>query len=343
MKLTWERLSLRAEVPFRISRSVQTEIERVWARIEFDGFEGWGEADPSPYYGESAETVEAALTRMRPVLAAAPDPDHLEAIEQGLRQSVPGNGSAHAAVSAALHDLFGKRTGLPVWKLFGLDPTDTPRSSFTIGIDEPEEMAKRVAAVPGWPILKIKLGTDRDRQMVEAVRDADPSRRLQVDANAAWTADAAIRNIPILADLGVEMVEQPLPPGNPEEWRRVHEASPLPIFADESCIHPEDVPALAGLVDGVNIKLTKCGGIRQAVRMVHTARACGLEVMFGCMLESSLGIAAAAHLAPLADRLDLDGAVLLAEDPFDGPKLISSRLHLGPEPGLGVRQVDASG
>lgn len=343
MKLTWERLSLRAEVPFRISRSVQTEIERVWARLEFEGVEGWGEADPSPYYGESAETVEAALIKMRPVLAGAANPDHLEAIERELRHTVPGNGSAHAAVSAALHDLFGKRTGLPVWRLFGLDPTDTPLSSFTIGIDEPEEMAKRVGAVPGWPILKIKLGTDRDRERVEAVRDADPSRRLQVDANAAWTADAAIRNIRMLADLGVEMVEQPLPPGSPEDWRRVHEASPLPIFADESCLHPTDVPGLVGLVDGVNIKLTKCGGIREAVRTVHTARACGLDVMFGCMLESSLGIAAAAHLAPLADRLDLDGAALLAEDPFDGPKLVSARLQLGSEPGLGVRRVDASG
>lgn len=343
MKLTWERLSLRAEVPFRISRSVQTEIERVWVRIEFDGLEGWGEADPSPYYGESAETVEAALTKMRPVLAGAANPDHLEAIESDLRRAVAGNGSAHAAVSAALHDLFGKRAGLPVWKLFGLDPDDAPLSSFTIGIDEPAEMARRVAAVPGWPILKIKLGTDRDREMVEAVRDADPSRRLQVDANAAWTADAAIRNIRMLADLGVEMVEQPLPPGNPDEWRKVHEASPLPIFADESCIHSADVPALAGLVDGVNIKLTKCGGIREAVRTVHTARACGLDVMFGCMLESSLGIAAAAHLAPLADRLDLDGAALLAEDPFDGPKLIAGTLRLGVEPGLGVRRVDALG
>lgn len=339
MKLTWERLSLRAAVPFRISRSVQTEIERVWARLEFDGFEGWGEADPSPYYGESAETVEAALTRMRPVLAGAANPDHLEAIERELRHAVPGNGSAHAAVSAALHDLFGKRTGLPVWRLFGLDPSATPLSSFTIGIDEPEEMARRVGAVPGWPILKIKLGTDRDRERVEAVRDADPSRRLQVDANAAWTADAAIRNIRMLADLGVEMVEQPLPPGNPEGWRRVREASPLPIYADESCRDASDVPGLRGLVHGVNLKLAKCGSIREALRAVHTARACGLEVMFGCMLETTLGIASAAHLAPLADRLDLDGAALLAEDPFDGPRLVETRVRLGPEPGLGVRRV----
>jgi L-alanine-DL-glutamate epimerase-like enolase superfamily enzyme len=339
MKLSWERLPLQAAVPFRISRSVQDRIERVWARIEFDGEEGWGEADPSPYYGESAETVETALGRMRPILAGLANPDHLEAIEARLRQAVPGDGAAHAAVSAALHDLFGKRAGLPLWKLLGLDPSDAPQSSFTIGIDEPEAMARRAAEAADWPILKIKLGTDRDRQMVEAIRAADSSRRLQVDANAAWGPDEAVENIRMLADLGVEMVEQPLAPGRPDEWKWVRERSPLPIFADESCIAASDVPGLAGLVDGVNIKLTKCGGIREALRTVHTARSCGLEVMFGCMLESTLGIAAAAHLAPLADRLDLDGAVLLAEDPFEGPGLEASHLRLGPEPGLGVRRV----
>jgi L-alanine-DL-glutamate epimerase-like enolase superfamily enzyme len=337
MKLSWEKLSLRPEVPFRISRSVQERAERVWARVEADGVEGWGEADPSPYYGESATTVADALESMRPVLASEREPDHLEAIELRLREAVPGNGSAHAAVSAALHDLFGKRAGLPVWRLLGLDPADAPSSSFTIGIDEPEAMAERVLAKPGWPILKIKLGSDRDREMIDAIRGADDSRRLQVDANAAWTTDEAIRNIRMLADLGVEMVEQPLPPGDPAAWKRVRDSSPIPIYADESCIRASDVPGLAGLVDGVNIKLAKCGGIREAVRAVHTARACGLEVMFGCMLESTLGIAAAAHLAPLADRLDLDGAVLLAEDPFTGPSVRDSRLHLGPEPGLGVR------
>lgn len=337
MKLTWEPLSLRPEVPFRISRSVQERAERVWARIEFDGLEGWGEADPSPYYGESAESVMGALEQMRPVLAAESDPDLLEAIEARLRDAVPGNGSAHAAVSAALHDLFGKRAGMPVWKLLGLDPNESPLSSFTIGIDEPDAMAERVRKMSGWPILKIKLGTDRDREIVEAIRAADPSRRLQVDANAAWTPEEAVRNIRMLADLGVEMVEQPLAPGDPSAWRTVKEGSPLPIYADESCIRAADVPALAGLVDGVNIKLAKCGGIREAVRAVHTARSCGLEVMFGCMLESTLGIAAAAHIAPLADRLDLDGAALLAEDPFRGPVVREDGVHLGPEPGLGVR------
>ena len=337
MKLSWEQLSLRPEVPFRISRSVQERVERVWARVELDGLEGWGEADPSPYYGESAETVADALERMRPVLASEPDPDRLEPIETRLLEAVPGNGSAHAAVSAALHDLFGKRAGMPVWKLLGLDPADAPLSSFTIGIDEPDAMAERVRAMPGWPILKIKLGTDRDRETVEAIRDVDESRRLQVDANAAWTPDEAVRKIQMLADLGVEMVEQPLPPGDAPAWRRVRDSSPVPIYADESCIRSSDVPGLVGLVDGVVIKLAKCGGIREALRTVHTARACGLEVMFGCMLESTLGIAAAAHLAPLADRLDLDGAALLAEDPFHGPSVRESRLYLGPEPGLGVR------
>lgn len=339
MKLTWERFSIRAAVPFRISRDVKVEVERVWARIEADGLEGWGEADPNVYYGETADTVEEALGAMRPLLAREPDPDRLEAIERRLRSAVPGNASAHTAVSAALHDLFGKRAGMPLWRLFGLDPGEVPPSSFTIGIDEPEVMAERVRAATGWPILKIKLGTDRDEEIIRAVRDADPSKTLRVDANAAWTPETAIANLRWLADLGVEMVEQPLPPGNPEGWRRVREASPLPIYADESCRDASDVPGLRGLVHGVNLKLAKCGSIREALRAVHTARACGLEVMFGCMLETTLGIASAAHLAPLADRLDLDGAALLAEDPFDGPRLVETRVRLGPEPGLGVRRV----
>jgi L-Ala-D/L-Glu epimerase len=337
MKLSWERISIRPEVPFRISRSVQERVDRVWARLEADGVEGWGEADPSPYYGETADTVEAALERMRPLLAAERDPDRLEGIERRLREAVPGNASAHTSVSAALHDLFGKRAGMPLWRLLGLDPSEVPPSSFTIGIDEPEVMAERVRAATGWPILKIKLGTDRDEEIIRVVREADPSKLLRVDANAAWTPETAIRNLGWLAELGVEMVEQPLPPGDPEGWRRVREASPIPIFADESCRRASDVPGLLGLVDGVNLKLAKCGSIREALRAVHAARACGLEVMFGCMLETTLGIASAAHLAPLADRADLDGAALLAEDPFDGPRLVDARIRLGPEAGLGVR------
>lgn len=337
MQLTWERLFIRPEVPFRISRSVQERVERVWTRVEADGVEGWGEADPSPYYGETADTVVEALERMRPLLGTERDPDRLEAIERRLREDVPGNASAHTAVSAALHDLFGKRAGMPLWRLLGLDPAEVPPSSFTIGIDEPDAMAARVRAATGWPILKIKLGTDRDEEIVRAVREADPSKTLRVDANAAWTPEAAIANLRWLAELGVEMVEQPLPPGDPDGWRRVREASPIPIYADESCRRASDVPGLQGLVDGVNIKLAKCGSIREALRAVHAARACGLEVMFGCMLETTLGIASAAHLAPLADRLDLDGAALLAEDPFDGPRLVDTRIRLGPEPGLGVR------
>ncbi len=337
MKLDWERLALRAAVPFRISRSVQDRVERVWVRLEADGLEGWGEADPSPYYGETADTVETALAAMRPVLAAARDPLRLQDLEVRLRGAVPGNASAHTAVSAALHDLLGKRVGLPLYRLFGLDVEAAPPSSFTIGIDEPEVMAERVRAATRWSILKIKLGTDRDEEIVRAVRSADPSKVLRVDANAAWTPDTAIENLRWLADFGVEMVEQPLPPGNPDGWRAVREASPIPIYADESCLRSSDVPGLMGLVDGVNIKLAKCGGIREAIRTVHAARACGLEVMFGCMLETSLGIAAAAHIAPLADRLDLDGAVLLAEDPFRGPRFEGDRLAFGSEPGLGVR------
>jgi L-alanine-DL-glutamate epimerase-like enolase superfamily enzyme len=338
VKLDWETFGVRAEVPFRISRSVQDRVERVWVRLEADGVEGWGEADPSPYYGESADTVGEALERMRPALEAEREPERLEAIERTLRRTVEGNGSAHAAVSAALHDLVGKRAGQPVWRLLGLDPADAPESSFTIGIDEPARMAERARDLAAWPILKVKLGTEDDEAIVEAIREAVPGRRLRVDANAAWTPETALRRIERLREHGVEMVEQPLPPGDREGYRRLHAESPLPIWVDESCIRASDVPGLAGLCTGVNVKLAKCGGIREAVRIVHAARACGLGCMLGCMLESTLGIAASAQVAPLFDFADLDGAALLRDDPFRGPGLEGPRLVLNDEPGLGVRR-----
>lgn len=340
MKLTWETFKIRAKHPFRISRSVKQDVERVWVRVESEGLEGWGEADPLAYYGETAGTVVAALECMRPVIEAATDPDRLETIERDLKASIGHNGSARAAVSAALHDLAGKRAGLPLWKLWGLDPAQAPDSSFTIGIDEPEVLRRKVAEASDFSILKVKLGTDRDEEILSTIRDAAaPETVIRVDANAAWSAREAVERVAMLADYGVEFVEQPLHPADREGYRFLHGRSALPIVADESCVDSSDVPGLVGLVDGINIKLSKCGGPREALRMIHTARSCGLSVMMGCMLESSLGIAPAAHLASLLDYADLDGAALLAEDPFAGPGLHGSEIRVGEEPGLGVTRA----
>jgi L-alanine-DL-glutamate epimerase-like enolase superfamily enzyme len=338
MRITWERVEAEAAEPFRISRSVQTIVDVIWVRIDADGIEGWGEADPSRYYGETSDTVVAALERMRPVIEAAEDPSDIERLEDDLHHAIGRNGSAHAAVSAALHDLLGKRVGEPLWRLWGLNPADAPISSFTIGLADPDEMGEKTRRASQYPILKIKVGTDRDREILAAVREAAPDAVIRVDANAAWSPRQAVSRIAMLADFGVEFVEQPLPASDREGYRYLRARSALPVIVDESCIVATDIPGLVGLADGINIKLAKCGGPREALRMIHTARACGLQVMMGCMLETSLGIAPAAHLAPLLDYADLDGAELLASDPFIGPHLDAGRIVLGEEPGLGITE-----
>ena len=336
MQLTHEILTLRTRHPFVIARGGASEWRTVRVTVtDADGAQGSGEAAPSRFYGETPETVISALERLAPVLERA-DPWSLEAIEAEMQRAIRFNGSAKSAVSAALHDLAAKRLGVPLYRLWGLDPAATPRSSFTIAIAEEGELRRRVAEAAEYPILKVKLGSDRDEEIIRTVRDAAPGKTLRVDANAAWTPKHALRMIGLLAELGVEFVEQPLPPHDVEGLRFVRERSALPVIADESCIVATDVPKLAGAVDGINIKLSKCGGLREALRMIAAARAHGMLVMAGCMIESSLGITAAAHFAPLLDCADLDGAALLADDPSDGATIAGGVIRLPDRPGLGV-------
>jgi len=341
MKLDFEVIDLRTKHAFNIARQTAPAVRHsVVVRVrDADGAEGWGEAPATPYYGETADTVAAVLPRLADVLedAADGDPFALERIEAALARSIGRNPAARVAVSTALHDLVGKRLGVPVWKLWGLDPAAAPRSSFTIGIDEPEVMRQKVREAAGYPILKIKVGTARDEEILRMIRDEAPEKTLRVDANTAWTAKEAIRRIPMLEEFGVEFVEQPLSPGDLEGLRLVRKNSRLPIVADESCEVAEDVARLVGAVDGVNIKLAKCGSLREAIRIVHAARAHGMRVMVGCMIESTLGIAAALQLTPLVDYVDLDGAALLLEDPFSGPGMeADGSLRFNDAPGLGV-------
>lgn len=340
MRIEWERIRADTADPFTTSRSTSTEIDRLWVRIGHGEVEGWGEADPSRYYGESAGTVEAALTEMRPAVEEAEGPEPMQALERELDRRIGANRAAKAAVVAALLDLRGKSLGEPLWRLWGLDPEEAPLSSFTVGMDDPEAVAEKIDRAPDYPILKVKLGGERDEEILAAVRHAAPDRRIRVDANAAWSAKEALWKIRTLADHGVEFVEQPLPPEDREGLRLVRERSPLPVILDESCRTAADVPELVGLADGVNIKLAKCGGPLEALRAIHAARACGLQVMMGCMLETSLGIAPAAHLAPLLDHADLDGAALLGDDPFRGPGIgDDGRIRVSEEPGLGVERA----
>ncbi|HEU0012737.1 MAG TPA: dipeptide epimerase [Longimicrobium sp.] len=344
MKLTFELIDLPTKHAFNIAREKEPRARRsVWVRVaDGDGAEGWGEAAATPFYGETAETVAAVLPRLAEALetAAAGDVFALERIDAALEHALGRNPAARAAVSAALHDLVGKRLGLPVWKLWGLDPAAAPRSSFTIGIDDVGVMRDKVREAESYPILKIKVGTAHDAEILSMIRQEAPAKTLRVDANTGWTAKQAIAAMPMLAEYGVEFVEQPLPAADLEGLRLVRERSPLPIIADESCEVAADVAKLAGVVDGVNIKLAKCGSLREAVRIVHAARAHGMSVMLGCMVESSLGIAAAVQLAPLVDYVDLDGAALLATDPFRGPGLEpDGTLRFNSEPGLGVSKA----
>ncbi|MDP3774509.1 MAG: dipeptide epimerase [Gemmatimonadales bacterium] len=334
LRLTHEVLELETAHPFGIARGTQSSYRVVWVRLtDDDGVEGWGEADPSSYYGETADTVVAALKRLGPLLPE--DPFALEEAEGRLAASLKGNAAARVALSAALHDLVGKRLGVPLWKLWGLDPAKAPASSFTIGIDAPDVIKAKVREASPYGILKIKVGTPDDERILRAVREVT-DKPIRVDANCGWTAKQAIARLPLLREMGVELIEQPLPPEDLDGLAQVRRASPLPIIADESCRTAADIPRLAGAVDGINIKLAKCGSLREALRMIAVARAHSMMVMVGCMIETSLGITAAAHFTPLVDVVDLDGAALLKRDPFTGASIAGGRVTLPTGPGLGV-------
>ena len=342
MRIEHEIVTLRTAHPFVIARGGSSEWRVVWVRvIDEDGNVGWGEAAPSRFYGETADTVVAVLGRIAPLLEGA-DTWSLETIESEIGASIRFNGAARSAVSAALHDLVGKRLGVPLFRLWGLDRARAPQSSFTIAIPESEtDLRARLLEAAAYPVLKVKLGSPRDEEIMRVVREEAPDKILRVDANAAWTPKQALRMIDKLVEHGVEFVEQPLPAHDIDGLRFVRERSALPIIADESCIIATDIPRLAGAVDGINIKLAKCGGLREALRMIATARSHGMLVMTGCMIETSLGITAAAHFAPLLDYADLDGAALLANDPFRGATIAGGKISIPDAPGLGVTRAVA--
>lgn len=336
LSLSFDILDLQTRHPFTIARGSTTAYRVVRVRLrDTDGVEGWGEAAPSRYYGETAETVASALARLAPALPA--DPSDLEGADAALLRAAPGDAAARVAVSAALHDLAGKRLGAPLWRLWGLDPARAPLSSFTIGLDTPERVQAKVREAAPYPILKIKVGTPDDAAVLRAVREVT-DKPLRVDANAGWTVSEALARLPLLEEMRVELIEQPVAPDDLEGLAAVHRASRIPIVADEACRTAADIPRLAGAVDGINIKLAKCGSLREALRMVEVARAHGLSVMVGCMIETSLGITAAAHLTPLLDLADLDGAALLVKDPFAGATIDGGRIVLPTGPGLGVTE-----
>jgi len=321
---------------FRIARGASDQRHNLLVELEAGGFVGLGEAAPILRYNEDRASAAAALEAMAPRLG-----DLRRFASAARAAAVAGQRSAEAAVDMALHDLAGKRLGVPLYELLGLDPTRLPSTSFTIGMDTPESVARKVREAAEYPILKIKLGSPDDREMLTAVRDAAPHCILRVDANEGWDLQGAEQRLEFLARLGVEFVEQPLPAACIEETRALRRRSPLPFVADESVQTAEDIPRLAGAFDGINIKLMKCGGLGEALRMIAVARAHGMQVMLGCMIETSLAITAAAQIASLVDTTDLDGHLLIADDPFVGMTVEQGRLRLPDGPGLGVRARQA--
>ena len=326
MKLTCEPYPLQLKTTFRIAHGASDVRHNVLVRLG----DGVGEAATVAYHGETQAGIMDYLARAAEWMGGDPF-----AIEDILNRLPPGSRAAHAAIDIALHDVWGQRLGQPLYRLFGLNPERIPFTSFTIALDEPEVMAQR-ARESGLPIIKIKVGGPNDEAVVAAIRGATPAK-LRVDANAGWTREQAAALIPRLAQYNLEMVEQPLAVGDIEglRWLRAQNFG-VPIVADESIKSARDVAAHAGAVDGVVIKLMKTGGLREAQRAIATARAHDMTVMLGCMIESSVGVTAAAHLAPLADYVDLDGPLLIANEAFTGVQYNGARLILPDAPGLGV-------
>ena len=331
MELSSRIVTLRLAETFVIARDAQDTADVLQVELRRGGAVGRGEGAPIERYGESAASAQAYLEEVAPLLGD--DPFALEEVEARLPRR---EWAARAALDAALHDLQGKLLGIPVWRLLGL-PRTGPPTSWTVWLGDPDDMARRAeAAAPRFRRLKLKLGggdgLDVDR--VRAVRSVT-ELPLQVDVNEWWSLDEALDALPQLAELGVAYCEQPLRAGD-EGGRELKERSPVPIYVDEDCHTLADVAACAAIAHGINIKLAKSGGIREGIRMAHAARALGLGVMLGCMVESGLGIAAGCVVAPLCDHVDLDGNLLLAGDPAPGVAFVEGVQVPSEEPGLGV-------
>ncbi len=351
MQISVETFTVNKRFPLTISRGTTAQTMNVWVRAIADGIEGWGEASPfSIGAGQPRQTTEILLEALQGIapLLEAYSPWEKQKIEEVLQAAqIPS--AAWAAIDMALHDWQGKRLGLPLWRLWGLDRDRIVPISATIGINSPSGAVQRLRdwqQVTGANVLKVKLGSsegiEADQAMLMAIREAAPDAQLSVDANGGWNLEDAVMMCSWLAKMGVKYVEQPL--GREAEvgimgessFKELYKRSPLPIFVDESCFTSKDIPQLADRVHGVNIKLMKCGGLTEAIRMIHTAKACGLQVMFGCYSDSAISNTAAAQLSPLADYLDLDSHLNLIDDPFSGASIQDGRLLPNDLPGLGV-------
>jgi L-alanine-DL-glutamate epimerase-like enolase superfamily enzyme len=333
VKLSQAVLELHLSQPFESNKGSLSTVRQVLVQLECQGRTGLGtallaRADPSP------TTIMAALDRCAPLLAGA-SPLIIEQLLDRLQVALADTPAALAALDMALHDLLGQHAGVPVHHLLGLAASPLPPTALSLGALSTTDVVDRARHLAAWPILKLKMTARTDVQCVEQLRQVYAGR-IWIDGNGAWDPDGALAAADTFSRCGVELIEQPIPPGTPDRLRYVRERSPLPIVADEDCCTPDDVSRLAGCVDAINIKLAKCGGLRHALDMIGRARRAGLAVMLGCRTESVLGITAMAQLGPLADYLDLDGHLDLIDDPYTGLQVHVGQLTLPTTPGLGV-------
>jgi L-alanine-DL-glutamate epimerase-like enolase superfamily enzyme len=335
LSLSFLPYDLKLRHVFTLANSSRKNTPDMLTRLEIDGVVGYGEASMPPYLGESLETATHFLSSLD--LGQFNDPFEMEDILQYVDSVMPGNTAAKASVDIALHDLVGKLMKQPWYKIWGFDPLDTPNTSFTIGIDTPEVIRQKVAEAAPYKILKVKLGKDTDRQMIETIRSVT-DRPLCVDVNQGWTDRVkALEMIHWLKENGVVFVEQPMPKTAIEDMAWLTQNSPLPTIADEAFQRLPDVMKIYGVYNGINIKLMKCTGMREAHQILTLARSLDMKVMIGCMTETSCAISAAAQFAPKADWADLDGNLLISNDPYSGMRIVDGKVTLVDRPGIGVK------
>ena len=327
--LTCDPLALHLRHTFTIARGSEDVAETLLLRLSADGIEALGEASPITRYGESVQAIRQLLGTV-----------DLDAVDLWRFDTVldllpPDALGARCALDLALHDLAGKRLAIPAHRQLGLDPDQALVTSFTIGIADLDETIRKTKEARDLPVLKVKLGSGREVETLEAIRSVYTGT-IRLDANEGWSATHAVSMLQELARFDIEFCEQPIPAGHPDQLRFVKERSPIPIVVDEDSRTIDDLAPLFGCVDGINIKLVKCGGMRAGLRMIHAARALGMKIMIGCMIESSVLATAAATLTPLADYADIDGPLLITDDPFEGVRYDGARLRLPSRPGLGV-------
>ncbi len=335
MKLRYRPYELQLKHVFTIANNSRTTTPVMLTEIEYDGVIGYGEASMPPYLGESHQSVAEFLSKVD--LSLFSDPFEMEDIVSYIDSIATGNYAAKASVDIALHDLIGKILKQPWFKLWGLNPSKTPNTSFTIGMDTPEVVKQKVNEAGVFKILKVKLGRDNDKEMIKTIRSVT-NTPICVDVNQGWKdRQMALDMINWLATQGVVFVEQPMSKHSVDDMAWLTENSPLPIMADEAVQTVNDLLSVNKVYSGINIKLMKCGGMRNAHKMANMAKIMGMKVMIGCMTETSCAVSAAAQISPLADWADLDGNLLISNDIYDGVKVVEGKVTLSGLPGIGIR------